>query len=79
MKALFTLTFVLFFAVSTQGQQHKPETKVETITMKLVPVSSILEKKDPDVGQVARLYRRPYARVKKALTFTTREHRPKVA
>ena len=79
MKTIATLTLLLFFTVFTQAQDRKPETKVETITMELVPVSSILQKKDQQARQVARLYRRPYARVKQALTFTTRENRPKVA
>ena len=79
MKTIATLTLLLFFTVVTQAQDQKPETKVETITMELVPVSSILQNRDQQARQVTRLYRRSYARVKKALTFTTRENRPKVA
>ena len=79
MKTIFTLILILFFTLLTQAQDRKPETKVETVTMELVPVSRILQKKDQKAHQLARLYRRPYARVKKALSFTTREHRPKVA
>ena len=79
MKTIATLTLLLFFALFTQGQDRKPEAKVETITMDLVPVSGILKKKDQQKYQIARLYRRPYARVKKALAFTTRKDRPKVA
>ena len=79
MKVFFTLMLVLSVAVSAHGQQRKPEPRVETITMDLVPVSKLLEKKDSNLGRVARLYRRPYARIKKALRFTTRAHRPKFA
>jgi hypothetical protein len=79
MKTIATLTLLLFFTLFTQAQDRKPQTKVETVTMELLPVSTILKKKDQQAPQVARLYRRPYARVKKALSFTTRENRPKVA
>jgi hypothetical protein len=79
MKAFFTPMLVLLIAVSALGQQRKPETRVETITMKILPVSGLLKKKVPETVPVVRLYRRPHARVKKALSFTTPEHRPKFA
>lgn len=79
MKTITTLTLLLFFSLYAQGQDRKPLTKVETVTMEVIPVSAILKKKDQKPPQVARLYRRPNARVKKALSFTTRENRPRVA
>jgi len=79
MKTLATLTVMLMFTLFAQGQERKPETRVETITRELVPVSRILQKEDQKTDQVARLYRRPYARIKKELSFSTRENRPKVA
>jgi hypothetical protein len=79
MKTLATLTLMLFLTLSVQGQDRKPQTRVETITMELVPVSRILQRKGERADHLARLYRRPYARIKKALSFTTRENRPKVA
>lgn len=79
MKTFATLTVMLLFTLLAQGQDRKPETRVETITRELVPVSRILQKKDQKTAQVARLYRRPYARIKKELAFSTRESRPKVA
>ncbi|MDX1332889.1 MAG: hypothetical protein R3252_07660 [Robiginitalea sp.] len=79
MKTLTTLALLLFFTLFAQGQDRKPEPRVETIAMELVPVSRILLKIEAQEHRVARLYRRPNARVKKALTFTTRENRPKLA
>ena len=79
MKTLTTLALLLFFAYFAQGQDRKQEPKVEAVTMELVPVSRILSKMEAQEPQVVRLYRRPNARVKKALTFTTRENRPKLA
>ena len=79
MKTLATLTLMLFLTLFVQGQDRKPPTRVETITMELVPVSRILQKKDQRADRLARLYRRPYARIKMELSFTTRENRPKLA
>ena len=79
MKTIATLTLLLLFTLYAQGQDRKPQTKVETVTMEVMPVSQILKQKEQQAPKVVRLYRRPYARVRKALSFTTRANRPKVA
>ena len=79
MKAFATLLLILFCALMSHAQDRKPETRVETTAKGLIPVSRILQKMDPETPQVARLYRRPHARVKKALTFANPANRPKVA
>jgi hypothetical protein len=62
-----------------RGQQQPTEKKVIAITKGIVMVSSLPEEKNPVASQVARVYRRPKIRIKKALSFQTREDRPKVA
>lgn len=79
MKAFATLFLILFCTLMSHAQERKPETRVATAVRGLVPVSRILQGIDPETPKVARLYRRPHARVKKALTFANPENRPKVA
>ena len=79
MKTLLTFGFTMLLAFSIYAQEKPLEQKVATITMDLVPVSQIKLKKEVAPAKIARLYRRPNARVKRALTFTTVKDRPKVA
>ncbi len=79
MKTLLTLGFIMLVAFSIHAQEKPLEQKVATVTMGVVPVSQIKVTKGGEHGKIARLYRRPNARVKRALTFTTVKDRPKVA
>lgn len=79
MKKSFALALMLICAMAVQGQRKAREARVEPIAMEVVPVARILENMKTSGDQLARLYRRPKARVKTALSFATPEDRPKVA
>jgi hypothetical protein len=72
MKTIVTLIFVLFIGVAAQAQDSIVDTKVETIEMSIV-TSTTKE------NTVARLYKNKNSRVKKALSFTTKRNKAKLA
>ncbi len=79
MKAIITLLFVLFIGVAAQAQNTTQEVKVvvdgKTIVTEITTKESLTEKNT----EIARLYRRSNSRVKKALSFTTKRNRAKMA
>lgn len=76
MKAVITLIIALFFGCLAQAQQKPAQVKVETIQMEIVAAGQIRIAPVAAKGtEVARLYRRPGARVKKALDFSTKYDR----
>ncbi len=77
MKTLITLIFVLTIGVAAQAQDKTAEVKVETIEMTIV--TSTTETKVEKEEKVARLYRRANSTVKKALSFTTKRNKAKLA
>ncbi|MBT8177741.1 MAG: hypothetical protein KJO94_00520 [Eudoraea sp.] len=77
MKTLITLIFVLTIGVAAQAQDRTAEVKVETIEMTIV--TSTTENKVEKEQKVARLYRRANSTVKKALSFTTKRNKAKLA
>ena len=77
MKTLITLIFVLTIGVAAQAQERTAEVKVETIEMTIV--TSTTENKVEKEEKVARLYRRANSKVKKALSFTTKRNKAKLA
>ena len=77
MKTLITLIFVLTIGVAAQAQDKTAEVKVETIEMSIV--TSTTETTAKKEEKVARLYRRANSTVKKALSFTTKRNRAKLA
>lgn len=84
MKTIITLLFVLFIGVTAQAQNNTNEVKVETIEMNIVTVTSIEETTFEDATienktEVARLYKFKNARIKKALSFTTKRNKAKMA
>ena len=82
MKTLITLIFVLFIAVAAQANTTASEVKVAAIEMGIVTTTSTVAKKEVSqqtTNKVARLYRRSNSRVKKALSFTTKRNRAKMA
>ena len=79
MKAITTLGFIFLFTLSTLAQDRAREQKVTTISRGLVPVTHIQVKQGEKTTRIARLYRRPNARIKRALSVTTVKDRPKRA
>ena len=75
MKAIVTIIFILFIGLAAQAQDNTPELKVETVKTEIVTVTNITKQDNA----VARLYRRPNSRVKKALKFTTKRNKAKLA
>jgi hypothetical protein len=86
MKAIITLILVLFFGATAIAQSNDTnDVKVETIEMGIVldlgsDVSIDFETVETEEeNQVARVYRNKNSRVKKAISFTTKNDRPKLA
>ena len=80
MKSILTIIFVITLGVFAQAQNNTTEVKVATVEMSVV----ILEEVNVDMGaedtlEVARLYRRSNSQVKKALSFSTKRNRAKMA
>ena len=78
MKTITTLIFVLFIGVAAQAQTATEEVKVETIEMTIVTETAeeVVTEKNTEV---ARLYKYKNSRVKKALSFTTKRNKAKMA
>ncbi|MFS4494638.1 hypothetical protein [Maribacter sp. 2308TA10-17] len=82
MKAILTILFVLFIGVAAQAQAsdaQKGEVKVETVGMTVVTISSIEKVSLEKNTEVARLYKFKNSRIKKALKFTTKRNKAKMA
>ena len=75
MKAIVTIIFILFIGLAAQAQDKTPEVKVETIETEIVMITKITQ----EDNAVARLYRRSGSRVKKALNFSTKRNKAKLA
>lgn len=76
MKAI--LTFVFFIFISTTAMANTNDLKVETVT-KGVNLEITIATKEVKNTEVARLYKFKNARVKKALKFSTKANRAKMA
>lgn len=76
MKAI--LTFVFFIFITTTAMANTKEVKVETISLK-VESNITINKEEANNNEVARLYRFKNSRVKKALKFTTKANKAKMA
>ncbi len=77
MKTILSLIFVLFISVAAQAQDASVETKVNTVEMTIVT-----SYEDVTIGtatEVARLYKFKNSRIKKALSFTTKRNKAKMA
>ncbi len=80
MKAIATIILFLFIGAAAQANTTAKEVKVTTIEMSIVTDIVIQETvKLEKTTEVARLYRRKNSMVKKALAFTTKRNRPKMA
>jgi hypothetical protein len=79
MKTIATLIFVLFIGVAAQAQNTTKEIKVETVEMSIVTVTIKEEVKLETKTEVARLYKYKNSNIKKALSFTTKRNKAKMA
>ena len=79
MKTIATLIFVLFIGVTAQAQNTTEEVKVETIEMTIVTATEKEEVKLETTTEVARLYKFKNSKIKKALSFTTKRNKSKMA
>jgi hypothetical protein len=82
MKTIATLIFILFIGVTAQAQNATELVKVETIEMTIVTNTTSNENKEAALenkNEVARLYKYKNSRVKKALSFTTKRNKSKMA
>jgi hypothetical protein len=77
MKTLITLIFVLLIGFTAKAQDTTTETKVATVEMGIVSDTNNDVKET--ATDVARLYKRSNSRVKKALSFTTKRNKAKLA
>ena len=75
MKAIVTIIFIIFNGLAAQAQDKTPEVKVETVKTEIVKLTNITQ----EDNAVARLYRRNGSRVKKALNFSTKRTKAKLA
>ena len=82
MKAIVTIIFIIFFGIAAQAQNNTKEVKVATIEMSIVTTTTTETKnevKTDTTTEVARLYKFKNSRVKKALSFTTKRNKAKMA
>ncbi len=85
MKAILTILFILFFCLTAFAQNTNTNDTVEPIKMGIVldsGVSTTNDTKEVKIDtekSVARLYKFKNSRVKKALAFTTKKDKPKLA
>ncbi|WP_047245944.1 hypothetical protein [Maribacter thermophilus] len=78
MKTIATIFFILFIGTTLQAQKNTTEEKVETMEMTIV--TKIVNSTDFKTNtEVARLYKFKNARVTKALSFTTKRNKAKMA
>lgn len=72
MKTILTLIFVLTIGMTAQAQDAKVDIKVETVQKAIVTSTS-------NGNTVARLFKFKNSRVKKALSFSTKRNKAKMA
>ncbi len=79
MKAILTLLFVLIIGITAQAQDAVVEVKAETVQTSIVTSTSFENVNLESKVEVARLYRSKNSRVKKAMSFTTKRDKAKMA
>lgn len=79
MKAILTLLFVLIIGGVAQAQDATVEVKVEIIKTSIVTSTSYKNITLESKTEVARLYKFNNSRIKKALSFTTKKNKAKMA
>jgi len=78
MKTIATIFFIFFIGTAAQAQNNTTDVKVETIEMSIV-TETVNEINLETKTEVARLYKYKNARVTKALSFTTKRNKAKMA
>ena len=78
MKTIATIFFIFFIGTAAQAQNNTTDVKVETIEMSIV-TETVKELNLETKTEVARLYKFKNARVTKALSFTTKRNKAKMA
>ena len=78
MKTFVTFVFVLFIGMASYAQEGV-EVKVNVVNKTIVTNVQLEKEVKIEKQEVARLYKRDNARVKKALTFSTKRSRAKMA
>ncbi len=78
MKAVLTFVFFIFITTTAMANNSAKEVKVETLSYG-VELHIKIEKAEVQKNEVARLYMFKNARVKKALKFTTKANKSKMA
>jgi len=78
MKTIATIFFIFFIGTAAQAQNNTTDVKVETIEMTIV-TETVKEINLETKTEVARLYKFKNARVTKALSFTTKRNKAKMA
>ncbi|WP_431161277.1 hypothetical protein [Flagellimonas beolgyonensis] len=78
MKAIFTIIAVVFFGTVAMAQENSKEVKVDTIAAG-VTLNIDVQKTIKKEGEVARLYKFKNSRVKKELSFATKNNKAKLA
>ena len=78
MKTLATTFFIFFIVISAQAQNNANDVKVNTVEMGIV-TETVKELNLDTKTEVARLYKFKNARVKRALSFTTKRNAAKMA
>ena len=79
MKISLTIIFVLFIGMAVQAQSRTAEVKIEAVSKGIVTATSKKEFPLKSKNMVARLYMFKNARVTKALSFTTKMNKAKLA
>ena len=86
MKAIITLVLVIIFGATALAKTNDThDIKVETIEMGIVldtgadATDDFEEVEISEENEVARVYKRKNSRVKKAISFTTKRNRAKLA
>jgi|TARA_R110000744_G_scaffold63463_3_gene130638 hypothetical protein len=79
MKTILTLIFVFFIGVAAQAQNGAAEVKVETVTMSVVAATVKQEVSVKNENSVARLYMNKNSKITKALSFSTKLNKAKLA
>lgn len=79
MKTILTFILVLFIGVAAQAQNSAAEVKVETVTISIATTTAIQEIAVKNENSVARLYMNKNYKVIKALSFSTKLNKAKLA
>ncbi|MFS4468048.1 hypothetical protein [Maribacter sp. 2210JD10-5] len=78
MKTILTVFFIFFIGFAAMAQNTAKEVKVAALSQG-VELNVTIKKSISSEAQITRLYRFKNSRIKKALSFTTKANRAKMA